>query len=703
MLLAPVVTRPNGLVYPPRGEFSDLTITHWPNLAFAKACLHTNGRLPLWRPTIMSGVPFAANPLSGIFYFPHVIFLALPVAVGFNVLFIAHVWLNGCGTYVLLRAWQVGRPAALIGALTWMATPRWFAHLGAGHVGLVEAVAWMPLAILAAHRLVGSRRVMEGVWLGAVLAMQFLADPRVCFYSAGLSLSYIVMACFARTPRQVLIFLGVGVLGATISCAVFSAALGLPFAEFILHSNRRALTLAEAAEWSLPWRQLASLVLAGWGGFHEWAVYVGILPLILVAVGLLARTQYAIRNTQFTWLVICLVTAALFSLGNNGPLFPFLFRLAPGLTLLRVPPRTWFIVAFAVACLCAFGVEAMMREAKKPRGWLTLLSVALAAFALLLGLGGFWVLRNNPQATPARASMLHLALTVPASVAVMLLRAHERLSSRAFAMLVAVVIVVTLLPVDLSFYRVISEAQAFADRADVAAWLAAQPGPFRVYSPSYSLPQHVAQRAGLELADGVDPMQIAGYARLMGTATGARASGYSVTIPAFPPDSDIRTAWRDARPDARLLGKLNVRYIVADFPIQAEGWIERARFGMTLVYENQWAMPRAFVGEGTPARVVLSTPDRVVVEADGPGMLTLSQVNYPGWRAMVDGRAAPIKTIESVLMGVELDAGHHVIEFAFDPWTVKVGVIVCGVGWGGLVVIGSISRLRQLRWKRAGR
>ena len=86
-------------------------------------------------------------------------------------------------------------------------------------------------------------------------------------------------------------------------------------------------------------------------------------------------------------------------------------------------------------------------------------------------------------------------------------------------------ILATLLPVDWSLYRVVPEAQAFSDHADVAAWLAAQgqPGTFRVYSPSYSLPQHVAQRAGLELADGVDPMQVAGYARLMQAATGARA------------------------------------------------------------------------------------------------------------------------------------------------------------------------------------
>ena len=438
--------------------------------------------------------------------------------------------------------------------------------------------------------------------------------------------------------------------------------LWLPFWEFIAQSNRGALTLAEAGEWSLPLRQLVGLLMADWGGFHEWMVYVGILPLMLAIAGCTRSGQDAGDKWQqllaSCFLPLALVVALLFAFGTNGPLFPFLFRIVPGLTLLRVPPRAWFIVAFAVACLCAFGVEAMLRASRKPYGWVTLIGLASAMFALLFGLGGFFLLQSNAQAASARAAMLHLALVAPASIAVMLLRAHGRIGARGFAVGAAAVIVATLLPVDWSLYRVVPEASAFSDHADVAAWIAAQgqPGTFRVYSPSYSLPQHVAQRAGLELADGVDPMQVAGYARLMQTATGARASGYSVTIPQFPPSSDVRTALRDVTPDARLLGKLNVRYVVAEFPMKVEGLVERARFGTTFVYENQLAMPRAFVGEAT-ARVTTNTPDRIVVEADGPGTLTLSQMYYPGWRAMVDGRDTPIQVVDSALAGVSLDAG----------------------------------------------
>ena len=714
MLFAPVVTQPGGLIYPPRGDFSDLTVTHWPNIEFAVSSFRANGRLPLWRPTIMSGTPFAANPLSGLHYFPHALFLILPLAIGFNVLFIAHVWLTGCGAYALLRAWQVGRAAAFVGALTWMATPKLFAHLGAGHVGLVESVAWLPWAVLAAHRLMEHRRVMDAVRLGAVWAMQFLADPRISYYSAAFTVSYLVFRLGVSyiDHRNTLKSTIGGAPKALLSIGVFAvlgAMLWLPFWEFITQSNRGALTLAEAGEWSLPLHHLVGLLIADWGGSHEWMVYLGVLPLMLAIAGCGKQEADSRRRDLLAscFLPLALIIALLFAVGTNGPLFPLLFRFVPGLTLLRVPPRAWFVVAFATACLCAFGVEMMTRDvqsAHKPHGWVTLAGVALALFALLFGLGGFFLLQSNAQATSARAAMLHMALVVPASIAVVLLHAHGRIGVRGFAVGAAVVILATLLPVDWSLYRVVPEAQAFSDHADVAKWLAAQgkPGTFRVYSPSYSLPQHVAQRAGLELADGVDPMQLAGYARLMQAATGARARGYSVTIPSFPPSSDVRTALRDVTPDARLLGKLNVRYVVAEFPMTIEGLVERTHFGPTFVYENQSAMPRAFVGNGTAAHSVVYTPDCVVVEADGPGTLTLSQVYYPGWRATVDGRAATIETVDSALMNVSLEAGRHVVEFTFDPRTVKVGVMVSAFGWASLVVGWLVFRFSSFVLRQRG-
>jgi hypothetical protein len=219
----------------------------------------------------------------------------------------------------------------------------------------------------------------------------------------------------------------------------------------------------------------------------------------------------------------------------------------------------------------------------------------------------------------------------------------------------------------------------------------------RVYSPSYSLPQQTAARFGLELADGVDPLQLAAYVRFMRPASGVRAEGYSVTLPAFA-GGDPAVDNRDARPDARLLGLLNVSTVAAEFPLDADGLEEIGRFGSTLVYRNSYVMPRAWVQqagaaadprEAAPARIERWSPNRITATADGPGRLIFSEIAYPGWQARLDGaNAVLINTV--VLRAVDLPVGRHQIELIFRPTSVYAGAGISLFAW--LVVV--------LLWRR---
>jgi len=231
-------------------------------------------------------------------------------------------------------------------------------------------------------------------------------------------------------------------------------------------------------------------------------------------------------------------------------------------------------------------------------------------------------------------------------------------------------------------------AEVQAPGAQTAGYLAAQEGLFRVYSPSYSLPQHTAARFGLELADGVDPLQLAAYADFMQAATGVHLEGYSVTLPPFrgPP----ATANASALPDPARLGLLNVRFVAAEFDLNVEGLAPRARFGETRVYENLLARPRAWVQPDTAAfspeirPVALRwQPNRVEITAEGPGYLVLSEIMYPGWRAWVDGQPAEVQPFAGLLRMVRLGPGTHTVLFAFYPVSVYLGLGLFLVGlWG---------------------
>jgi hypothetical protein len=177
LFFLPAIAHPNDLIYPPAGGYTDLTITHWPNAFFIAQTVREYGQLPLWRPLIMSGTPFAGNPLSGLFYPFNWLFVALPLVPTFNALFILHVFIAGLSMYELMRrGLDTGPFAASVAAISFMFTPKLMAHLGAGHVGLVCALSWLPLPLLVViqaicRRSPFGRRWLAGCWLCRVWPM----------------------------------------------------------------------------------------------------------------------------------------------------------------------------------------------------------------------------------------------------------------------------------------------------------------------------------------------------------------------------------------------------------------------------------------------------------------------------------------------------------------------------------------------------
>jgi hypothetical protein len=213
----------------------------------------------------------------------------------------------------------------------------------------------------------------------------------------------------------------------------------------------------------------------------------------------------------------------------------------------------------------------------------------------------------------------------------------------------------------------------FLEKAEVASFLQDQEGQFRVYSPSYSLPQHIAVTYGLELADGVDPMQLADYAAFMTNASGVPGIGYSVTIPSF--QGEVETSNAQYLPDARLLGLLNVRYVVAEFPLKVEGLESVEQFGDTWVYENSFARGRAWVGE-EKVPITFWSPNRIEIMVEGPGLLVLSEIAYPGWEVRVNGEREEILLVEDILRGVQLGDGDHFVEFEYVPTKFYSGLAI---------------------------
>ena len=67
----------------------------------------------------------------------------------------------------------------------------------------------------------------------------------------------------------------------------------------------------------------------------------------------------------------------------------------------------------------------------------------------------------------------------------------------------------------------------------------------------------------------------------------------------------------------------------------------------------------------------------LTAHAARPCLLVLSDVWYPGWQALVDGRPKQIVRANHVFRGVFLEPGRHSVIFIYTPWQFKVGMAFC--------------------------
>ncbi len=111
----------NDFIFLSNSDYSDILITHYPNLLHIQRSLKEYNQIPLWNNEIYSGMPFAANPLSGLWYIPGWLALLFPLPFGINLSLLLHlvfgVW--GLTKFLLMK----GRTsaAALFGGLSFFA------------------------------------------------------------------------------------------------------------------------------------------------------------------------------------------------------------------------------------------------------------------------------------------------------------------------------------------------------------------------------------------------------------------------------------------------------------------------------------------------------------------------------------------------------------------------------------------------------
>lgn len=551
--------RPAALPFIPGSPYSDAVLSHWPAALYLRESVLERGEFPLWRDTILSGQPFAANPLNKTAYPLQWLALVLPPALHLDVMIVLHLLLAGWGMGRWLRALGLGREAAAVGALAYALSPRLIAHTGAGHMDLLYALAWWPFLMRAVYDAMTQARLTLRPVLRVALfaALVFLADVRASLFALSLAAFYaLYLAARERHTKRL-----VSLAGALLVFAVLIVSVVVPLLLWSPYLSRAALSPADAGVFSLEVGQFAGLLaLPVHRGTQELLTAVGLPVLALALVGMAAQGRRAIF-----WLAALLV-AALYALGSNGVVWSALVRFVPAFLWFRVPARAWFVVALVVPLLAAYGVDSLLNRRKlNSRARLLALVCAVAGI-----FGGAFMLLALPTLRTAGVSWL-----LAGALAGVILLAG-RVQRPVFAALLLGIVALELAWTGgqwLSWQGAESWLDPYRPIAERLIALDAR----RVHAPYFTsendavtgLPQQVAAEYGLSLFGGVDPFQLSGVVDAVRTGSGIASDNYDIVVPPLlpAPEGDMLPEDADGVGDTSVLAAWGVRYVVLPYRV----------------------------------------------------------------------------------------------------------------------------------------
>jgi hypothetical protein len=635
----------------------DLIAFMWPNYRFASRMLRS-GHLPLWNPHYDSGIPFWADNQMAVAYPFNLIVTILTDTPyeALEALVIFHVWLAGAIMYaslrLLLRENPIRPPAAAVGAFAWMLSDIFILQLG--HVNIVAAAAWLPLIFVGTWRALQESSWRWALVGAAALALNTLAGHGQITYFAALlaisvSLWWIIVHLIA-SPRRALQTAGLAALIGVAALAL-SAVGWLPLLTLLPYTERAAMGYELASFGSIALDDLKALFSLS-PGDRALVGYIGTLALILAGVGVAAgMVERRKRGAVTLFLVILAILALLMALGGNFPLHRLAYAYMPGISAFRIPSRFITLFSFSAAILAALGLNAIRWEAVR---WIG--TALVAAELVFQGIG------LNVQYGDPRLGYMH---------------------------------------------------------TDIVEWLRERPGapssPYRIDNQDERWQPNTAMFWGAPLYDihgYFNPLSLTHYEAFY-WSVGARGTplynflgakyviaggppGDANFVPAFTSDSGL-TVYLN-------LGALPLVHLVYEaIPVTSmeDGW--------NLVHRNDWDAGGLVYVENGPAMsetrppdarvsILAYEPNRLVyqVSTSKPAYLVLSEVDFPGWRATIDGELVPIYRANLAFRAILIEEpGEHTVRVVYRPVGVYTGIAISAAVWLAVIAAPIIAARRR--------
>ena len=696
----------------------DFTEQYFPLRAFS-AAEWVNGRVPLWNPALYGGQPALADPQSGALYPPHILEALLLGwgGVGFPIWALAwqvivHFSIAAMGAYLLGRYWGLRTGASLHSArLMGLVLSVTFTYSGyltgfpVQQMTILSVSVWLPWVMLALSRTLDAiadqapwqKILSRAAWTSLAFALAVLAGhPQTVMYIFYLTLAWVVIGSWLlaiggqQSAIKMIIGWGVAIgLGLLISAAQL-----LPTLEFIGHSLRADLSF-RAVSGGLPLSELVTILYPGYFGGSP--AYVGIVPLVLIAAAIvLARPP--LRRIMLFWLGVGLVSMLL-AFGANTFLNPLFYLLVPGFDVVRQQERVFLLYSFAAAVLAGYGALLISLPFDRPTrlAWQSFQRNLLRIGAVALALTGLFIYGSTAASERGEEVNLffgvlrhHVFGLVLLGGSLILLALRPRLLWRRWW---GIALLVSWIGFNL-----------FSVNWRFNLGQPPEPPLFTPVGVSLFLIEHTRAQG--------QPVRVASNGQLRGGNNAASVHSLEDTTGNTPLQLASVATFAEQVQGWRFWQLMNVLYVVDERDIDSGGLARRYEADGLKVFEITDPFPRARVvhqviegddvsllaqdavdlktmalipsgtsislADVTPPSTVLVTNHtpghlEITVDTGSDGLLIVSNINYPGWQATLDGQPTGIVPTNGIFQGITVPAGRHQLTLIFKPDSFRRG------------------------------
>lgn len=713
-----------------------------------------NLHLPLWNPYNGAGMPLLATLNSGFLDPFNILFFIFPYANAWNIYLFLQFLLIGLFTYLYSRSIGLSQQAALFASISFLFSGFVIARVSLGAYGL--GIALLPLFLFLIERYRSQKNwKIFGIISIVVFSVIVSTHPQISFYILTTSCIYFVCRLLTQKENRITKFLSLSLFIFFVLMGIGLAGVQLvPTLELIQYANLNA-DKSFIGNYIVPLYHLVSVVVPNYFGnvstynywgktdYLETVVSIGSIPVLFAFFGFLAVLTSGYKKMIASFYLI-LLTLSL-ALAINSPITDLFSRFPIPLLTTDPPSRIFLLSTFSISILAGLGYEYITH----PLTSFKKMSLFIAPYLLLIVTIDLITFHNKIVHLPCRISSfacydIAFRNTVFESIffviMLMILFGAVIVKSKKIV-IVSIVLVITtglynadkflpfssqntILPKNslfLELSQLSNKGRVFGfGKAMITTNLATY---FRFYDPEYYHPLYI-KRYG----------ELTGYTNTGMPGHGVVRADAIINNPVIIPTIDAMR--RD-----RFFTLLSVRYLIYNKLDVIKNtqktniiWQDNKNY----ITENKFALPHAYLvsqyqkvsspkGElqklflpefnpfvnvllekeplhfennSKPIGHILITSYKennitITANTQNQSLLVLTDNYYPGWKAFIDNKNTEIYRANYTFRAIVLPSGNHVVNFVYDPLSVKSGELISSISLIILFLLMTFSLLRK--------